>query len=125
MSGLSLGEKFPLTGGTDGRHGRPGEPRQENPREAEAEVARWVGADQGALARAPPPPPTAPPVPGRGGGQPIVFWRSGVTGRWLPIEEGATVVRSARQEDGERPTLVIRGVNHFSRCPEAERFRRR
>ena len=65
------------------------------------------------------------PVPCRGCGQPIVFWRAAMTGRWLPIEVGATVVRPVRQDDGEAPTLVIRGVNHFSRCPEAERFRRR
>jgi len=64
------------------------------------------------------------PVPCRGCGQPIVFWRAAMTGRWLPIEAGATVVRPANQEDGERPTLVLHGINHFTRCPKRDDFRR-
>lgn len=65
------------------------------------------------------------PVPCRGCGQPIVFWRAAMTGRWLPIEAGATVVRPATQDDGEAPTLMLRGVNHFVTCPRREDFRRR
>ncbi len=65
------------------------------------------------------------PVPCRGCGQPIVFWRSAMTNRWLPIEVGATVVRPATQDDREAPTLVLRGVNHFVTCPRRDDFRRR